>query len=188
MDEQDLRQLNLSIAAIAQGRAVQRYHTTPTLRPQSVGDHSFGVAMLASLIAMPTIGVSVPLLMAALTHDMAEVRYGDVPSPAKRAVEAKLPGFRALYGQLEQEYLKEREMDWEAMLSADEKAVLKCADYLDGMMYCIQERLLGNRGIAEVFTNFSLYFRAVEIKHVPTNERARHIYASLCARWENIDA
>jgi 5'-deoxynucleotidase YfbR-like HD superfamily hydrolase len=68
-------------------REVYRWHTIPVTRPQTLADHSYGVACvvrrLLQVIGRPDL---VPVAVeAALDHDIAEVVFGDVPAPAKGA-------------------------------------------------------------------------------------------------------
>ncbi len=69
---------------------VKRWHIVETLRPQTLADHSYRVAMLALRLAEkayviadldPTlVGM---ILYAAAVHDVHEIDYGDIPTPAK---------------------------------------------------------------------------------------------------------
>lgn len=62
-----------------------RWTIVPTVRPQSVAEHSFNVAIIAERIAVLS-GMSLDLAKlrsASLLHDIAEVVTGDLPTPTK---------------------------------------------------------------------------------------------------------
>jgi 5'-deoxynucleotidase YfbR-like HD superfamily hydrolase len=151
---------------IINGGETVRFHTWPVLRPQRVDSHSFHVAMLCALMAQDADiadgeGLSVPLLMAALTHDLAEWKFGDMPAPTKRELGAVFPGFRAKYGEMETEMLEAYGIEWESMLTLQGTRWLKLADAMQGCLYCIREKMMGNRLIATPFQNFRQYIRDV---------------------------
>lgn len=156
----------------------RRFHTWPVIRQQSVADHSWHVAMLMAYIFGNTEpGVSYSMIMAALTHDMAECRVGDLPAPAKRTMDARLEivergavtNFRDAWGRMEQEILKEYDMDWEKFLSPEELAALKLCDSMEGAFYCVNERAMGNKLIEPCYRNFISYVEELLEKHFPVS-------------------
>ena len=60
---------------------VKRYHTAD-VQAQTLAQHSWGVAMIVARI-YPNQRPTPTVLMAALTHDLAEMETGDVPAPTK---------------------------------------------------------------------------------------------------------
>lgn len=169
---------------IINGGETRRYHTWPVIRQQRVDEHSFHVAMLVSMIALDADGVdkspkglTVPLLMAALVHDLAEHKFGDMPAPTKRAIgeEIGVPDFRAQYGAMEERALQQQGLDWEHLLSPTQRRWLKLADAMQGALYCIRERQMGNRLIGPVFDNFRQYIRDVLNGNEPAPMEARII-------------
>jgi len=58
---------------------VRRYHTDVHMPSQSVAEHSWNMAMMCRILWPADLFV----MMACLTHDIAEYWTGDVPSPAK---------------------------------------------------------------------------------------------------------
>lgn len=116
--------------------AVQRWHTVPMLRTQSVGEHSAGVAYFCA--AMTDGDPRAQLLIAALEHDRGEFFTGDIPAPTKAALHSDalmtLEGAAATF--VGGFYVK---------LTSREVCVLKLADRLDGCAYCVSELLRGNR-------------------------------------------
>ncbi len=177
-----------SLEFIRKGRETRRFHTNPVLHEQNVAEHSFGVAMLVWVLAGSTEpGVRLPLLMAALTHDLAEHSMGaDMASPAKRAMPdvydatgERLGSFREVWGAAEQAHLQTVQLDFEFTLSAEEKRILKLADAMEGALYCIRERAMGNKLIEECFINFRLYICDL-VEHPVELEVLNYIDAS----WE----
>lgn len=136
----------------------KRFHTWPVLRQQNVAEHSWHVAMLLWFIfGNDEPGLRMPLMMAALTHDAAEWKVGDLPSPGKRAMSEHFPDFREKWGEMEQGILKEYAWDWESLLEPWELAALKLVDSMDGALYCVRERTMGNKLIEPCYRNFISY-------------------------------
>lgn len=147
---------------IMEGGAVVRYHARPGIKPDTDAHHMHGVALLCSLlvgsdeITGRTLA-SVNLLMAALTHDLAEQQYSDVSAPTKRAV----PGLADTLNELENTALKKYWLDYTQYLSAEELVVLKLADSFDGMLYCLRELALGNRNVLLIWRRWCKYLESL---------------------------
>lgn len=138
----------------------RRFHTFPVLRVQNIAEHSWHVTMLLYLIyGQQEPGLTPTLMMAAMTHDAAEFKVGDLPAPAKRTMSERLPvaDFRAEWDAMEQEILAGVQLDFEKFLEPHELEALKLCDALDGALYCVRERAMGNQLIAEPFHNFMNY-------------------------------
>jgi 5'-deoxynucleotidase YfbR-like HD superfamily hydrolase len=146
---------------VLRGAAVTRFHVHPVIKPQTDGAHSFGVAWICYLLSDSK--PSLNLVLAALAHDLAEHKVGDVPFPTKHAI----PGLNDQLNLLENSYLANAGLDFP--LTDDEKRILSLADRLEGMCYCAQERALGNKGAEEWYDNyfkslpFSLIGAAAEV-------------------------
>ena len=173
---------------IRNGGETRRYHTWPVLRQQTVAEHSFHVAMIYSMLALDAApasgtGCTAAGLMAALTHDLAEHRFGDMPAPAKLALGTVFPDFRAEFGKLETFDLEEAGLEWESRLNSTELRWLKLADAMEGCLYCIRERAMGNKLIGTVFGNFIGYVKALLDF---TDEAAMEVklYDEICDQWE----
>jgi 5'-deoxynucleotidase YfbR-like HD superfamily hydrolase len=133
----------------------KRYHTwPPTIKTQTVAEHSWRVAMLVNLIG-PSFGM---MIMGALEHDMAECKVGDLPAPGKRQ-----PGFdRAGWNAMEHSVLEQNGYGIATnLLSTEERRIVKLCDNCEGALFCIDERMLGNLRIYEVFANFRSYIPEV---------------------------
>jgi len=174
---------------IRNGGETRRYHTIPVLRSQNVAEHSFHVAMLCSwLVGHSVPGIGAALLMAALTHDLAEHKMGDLPAPVKRSLpdyeqsEGEARPFRQVWDDLEQEHLEAAELNWDHVLTPFERRILKLADAAEGCLYCIRERAMGNRLITEVFGNFLSYTeKLINDRTVGVNEAQCDQEATLLA-------
>lgn len=107
---------------------VTRYHTEPIPTRQNNAEHQWGVAVILMMITKP----SYALLCAALTHDMAERKAGDMPAPFKWSN----PEVRVMLDAFEHSISKEYGTDiWEAQLTVEEKKLLKLADYLEAATF-----------------------------------------------------
>jgi len=89
---------------------------------------------------------SVALLYAATFHDAAEVRTGDVPADAK----FQWPALRHLLDACELQAEMELGIAFQRLLEA-ERFALKCADMLELLWFCYEQRRLGNQGLDEVW-------------------------------------
>lgn len=143
-----------TLEAILAGGRTKRFHTVPTVEGQNVGCHSYEVAMLCQLLEP---GCRKELILAALTHDIAEHVVGDVPAPTKRAtVGGGHVTIGTLMEDLEDGVLADAQI-YTSELTADEQRTLKLADYLSGMLTCIYERRMGNKALLNVYRNFRAY-------------------------------
>ena len=131
------------------GGETRRYHGFRMLMEDTVGHHSFNVACIIMKVRP---NASAALLRAALKHDISEHKVGDMPAPSKRAApdyilsDGKRMTFREWFGNYEEEMADDHGVSLGADdLSPEETWVLKFADSLDGMRFCINEMLLGNR-------------------------------------------
>lgn len=185
---------------ILNGGETNRFHTIPTLFNQRVDSHSFNVAMLVALMAQDADpkegeGLSVPLLMAALTHDLSEHKVGDLPAPTKRAMpqvhveeeeETKLYSFREYWGMMENNHLRAVGLDWEHLLAPKQQRWLKLADAMEGALFCIRERMMGNRLIVTVFGNFRSYIE--KLRQINEEPMVQAIITYIDDMWEQADA
>ena len=140
------------------GGKVKRFHTITTIQQQTVAQHSWGVA----LIMHELLGYNPPtnMWMYALLHDVAECKTGDVPAPTKLELDVK-----ECFDELEEKWLKEAGYTTLEIDKA-QKLVVKIADILEGMAFCMEERKLGNRTeqIQRAFSNYEDYlFNTLEV-------------------------
>ena len=133
---------------VQNGGSVRRFHTVRTIEPNTVAEHSFGVAWLVWILTEGQ--ARARLLMASLAHDLAEQEVGDVPAPAKRAL-----GIGPDINELEDRILAANGVAF--VLTPEEQRTMKLADCLDGMLYCAQERKQGNKFVDEAFEKYHSY-------------------------------
>lgn len=155
---------------LMKGAETRRFHTVRTITDNTVAEHSWGVAALVWVLTRGQ--CSAAMMMAALTHDIAEHFVGDVPSPTKRALQIS-----ASLSAIEDTVLATAEFVFE--LTAEEQRLLKLADCLDGMLFCVRERQLGNTGIRKVYGRFESYVKELsptgfEYTVLSTIQRAWH--------------
>lgn len=124
---------------------VTRFHTIPTVRPQTTSHHSGNVALLLTLL-WP--GVTVQALRLALVHDLGESFTGDVPAPTKWA----LPDLGERLDAVESTVLEGTGL-WDEIATIEEAWWLSFCDTLDLCLYCLEEMSLGNMGIHQQFEN-----------------------------------
>lgn len=136
------------------GAEVKRYHTVTTLREETVGHHSHGVAMLCILLCP---NISANLLKAALMHDLAEQSTGDIPSPAKREY-----GIGDQIDELECRLMNEAGIPFPS-LTTYEQRILKLADIAHGALFCLREMELGNRRARVVFERYQSYAEGMHL-------------------------
>jgi 5'-deoxynucleotidase YfbR-like HD superfamily hydrolase len=121
---------------------VQRYHTWPHSREQSVGEHTWQVMRILSIIYP---GASVNLLHYAIFHDVAEVFTGDLPYPIKK----NHPQLSLYLDAIETDVMKHIRKTWDILpwhpLSVNEAKIFKLAEYIEMWEWAISERLRGNQ-------------------------------------------
>mgnify|MGYP001572832873 CR=1 FL=1 len=134
-----------------------RFHTVDVHTRQDIGNHSFGVAWLCELLTGG--GASKNLIMAALAHDLAEHMVGDIPSPAKRAL-----GISKMFDEFEGKHLEEAGIaKYGNSLTPEECDILKYADMLEGMTFCVRERKFGNQNVDIIFGRFYSYIEQLRV-------------------------
>lgn len=144
---------------------VQRMHTMTCIRPQSVGEHTFGILALiievcdASFMQSATdlMGIStqeqiaersvLKIMTAAIYHDAPEAITGDIPSPVKWRHKAIETGLK----DAEREIAKEFSIG--IQLTDLEKSILKFCDLMELAMYALEEVDTGNKALAVVHRN-----------------------------------
>jgi 5'-deoxynucleotidase YfbR-like HD superfamily hydrolase len=137
-----------SILYLMRGAAVQRYHASPTLIPETVGHHSHGVATLLNLIYPDA---SKELLVAGLHHDLAEQYTGDIPAPAKREM-----GIRDAVQKYESEKNAAAGFP-DPVLTPEDLWRLKFIDSAHGALFCLEELECGNRRMWDTFRVYMSY-------------------------------
>lgn len=167
---------NGTLNFIFRGAKTKRFHTADTLTTQTVGEHSFGVAWLVILLNPQA---RKELILAALSHDLAEHIVGDVSSPAKRAY----PALKGAVATAEDTALSLAGLNYEKGLADCEARVLKYADLLEGMLFCIRERKMGSTVVNEIYKRFRQY--AMEVSGLPPH--AEELLSIITYEWEKVN-
>lgn len=118
--------------------SVERYHTWPTIRKQTVADHCYHVMRIYyEIFGIPSPEVTTYILF----HDSPEVKYGDPPFPSKK----DHPELKQVYSKLEKNYyLDMLGFDPESLISDEEKRFVKVCDLLEMWEFGVVERNMGN--------------------------------------------
>ena len=129
---------------VLSGGEVKRYHTMKTIGEQTVAEHSWGVATILNWLKPD---ISKIALLKALTHDVAEKRTGDMPAPTKW----NNPELARELSIVEKGIEKELGVDYD--VSPEEKEFFKQSDLFELLLYCVNQRSLGNTNVNVVFSN-----------------------------------
>lgn len=149
----DLSTRQLKVLRFVESSArVKRWHAEPTLHIQSVGEHTYSVMQLILLLDA---NASRNLLIAALMHDTAERKFGDIPGPTK-----KLAGLKEKFDGLEDDFMASMGLSLPE-LNPEEAKLLKMCDMLEGAMFAAFELRRGNREIREGFFNYMSWLEGV---------------------------
>jgi 5'-deoxynucleotidase YfbR-like HD superfamily hydrolase len=124
---------------------VERMHTRPLARQQTVGEHSFSVLALIDCVYPEA---TINLWRAALYHDAAEVITGDVPATAKWRYPIALG---SNLDDIEKDIALTHGTD--IVLSDKEQAVLKFCDTMELAIFAIEEAERGDRNAIRVAHN-----------------------------------
>lgn len=175
--------LKMLLGRLVWGGDAERFHTHKTIRTETVHHHTALVAHLVTLLTPKewSVGVKYLLLRAALEHDLAEgsnngggvCAAGDIPSPTKRAV----PEMKQAADAYEAKLLRDDGII-PIELTAPEYAVLKLADNMAGLIFCIQERWLGNKLSRYAYNVYTGYLDVAEM-----DGAQRAIYNELQDWW-----
>ena len=141
---------------LMRGGAVARYHNCATLQKQSVAAHTFGVLWLTWVLSKEA--PSQNLLMAAAAHDLAEQWAGDVPAPLKNLGDGAIAH---MLDKMETEVLENYGVNFP--LTKSEERVLKMADKLEGCLFCIYERMQGNKFVEFTYSKFLKYAKRITL-------------------------
>lgn len=124
---------------------IQRYHATPTIRNQSVGEHTFQV-MLAYVQEFGNPPPHVWFYM--LYHDVAEIGTGDVPFLVKR----RFPNLKLELNKAEPEILADFGVPV-MLLTEKEERRIKWADLMEMKRFALEELAMGNTYAQDIVFN-----------------------------------
>jgi 5'-deoxynucleotidase len=162
-------------------RLIQRWVLMRSAIPESVGEHSFQVALLTQAlcsVAKTVFGKDVDVgqaVILALFHDAEEVVTGDIPAPVKHHNPGMLRSVREIEALASEELLRmlpaalrdtysplvdQRQRDPELM------RWVKAADALDAYLKCAMELAVGNREFAVAERQLEAKARAMNMPEV----------------------
>lgn len=133
---------------------IKRYHTVQIIGEQTVAAHSFNVAMLCKAIEP---NCSMNLLMAALTHDLAEIETGDIPATTKwyhKKLADELAEIETAFEEVHELYFQ---------LTKEERDTLKIADMLELIFFCDEQRKLGNENMLVIMNRGVEYLKRFQL-------------------------
>lgn len=119
----------LKLHEILRASVVKRWGIVNVVRTQSIAEHSYNVCMIVRCLCKLLDKDDVEVMKAALSHDLDEVIYGDIPSPMKQRM--LIDGV-----DLNKYMSKERPLDMEM------KQLLKLADLLESIIF-LQDHSIG---------------------------------------------
>jgi 5'-deoxynucleotidase YfbR-like HD superfamily hydrolase len=149
-----------------EGAEVDRMHTIPTLRQYPVGQHTFNAIVIALELAQQQPVLRPDLVVKYLiAHDLSEGYTGDIPANVKMEND----GVRDLLHVIERrwternvpEYLKKAERN----IHQTERTLAKAADLLELVLFCVEEREMGNLRTTRVYNNALKYL--APLKEIP---------------------
>jgi putative hydrolase of HD superfamily len=128
--------------------------------PESIAEHSFGVATLALLVGADLPGLDRGRLLAiALLHDLAEVVLGDLPASARRLFgahakhAAERTALEELFAQLPDQHDYLALWDEYATASSAEARLVKELDRIEMLMQALLYERAGNRNLGEFWAD-----------------------------------
>jgi hypothetical protein len=116
---------------------VKRYHTWPTIQTQTIGEHSWQVALIYEKLYGP---LSPEVERYIRLHDAAELVVGDPPFPVK----SQNPTLKAEYAKAEEKALEHMDIGPLPELSLDIRRQIKICDLLEMTLFGMTEREMGN--------------------------------------------
>lgn len=127
----------LALHDILRAGSVKRFHIVNTTRVQTLAEHQYGVAVIASEIAHRMgfdASIAATVMSVAILHDAGEARTGDLPTPTKKRL-------RSMFGGDFDAALAEFDHPSAVVLPAQVKSILKCADYLESMVFLMEHKV-----------------------------------------------
>jgi 5'-deoxynucleotidase YfbR-like HD superfamily hydrolase len=141
---------------------VKRYHTQTTIKDQNLAEHQWGVAMIVNHVYPQ----GYVLLMAALTHDLAECDTGDIPYTAKR------DNYNLKSASDDAEEAFNFQHNLVQGLNREEHKILAWADMFECFLFARRETWLGNQTMQKVVSTA----RAALLAMGHPNEKAAQLF------------
>jgi len=134
-----------SLGVLLASGNVTRCHTIPTIKPQTVGAHTWRAVVILHWLYAPAYPPA-PLTYALTVHDIPELKTGDMPGDTKYAN----PALAAALERSETEFLLTHGIADDTSLTHTERCVLGLCDRADLVMYALDEVEMGNLNMLHV--------------------------------------
>jgi 5'-deoxynucleotidase len=164
-----------------------------TANPESLAEHSYFVLLFATQIAKCMVKGTVDferLVSIAMFHDTNEIILGDIPTPLKTGRVRKENGTleKEVQSMFDKMGLWTGGLDTYdySVLSDTESRIVKCADYLSAIVYCVEEIYIGSNNLSDPLTltvaNFSRFVHhewekellGIAISHIANTVGSNH--------------
>lgn len=166
---------------IYNGGMVKRYHNRPVLHNQNNAEHQYMVASIACLLYPE---ISAKQLKNMLWHDVYEYETGDMPWAIKRAN----PDIKAAIMRIEEKSKERYKLTTKE--TKFEHAVLKLSEYFECMVFCTNEKHMGNKEYNDSFYDCADQIDILNLNMLKHNKqvylRSKEILAYLNQEWENV--
>lgn len=136
---------------------VRRWGIVPTIQSQSVAEHSFYVALMASRLAalirwQATNQDLFNLNRWALLHDSLEAATGDIPTPVKKHLTELKSAEHKLMSEMGTEFTRLRSQVERAEASkwVEIAEIVSFADSVEALAFLHTEHMLGNKAVGQV--------------------------------------
>jgi 5'-deoxynucleotidase YfbR-like HD superfamily hydrolase len=173
-----------SLGVLLASGNVTRCHTLPTIKPQTVGAHTWRTLVILHWLYAPGHPPS-GLTHALLVHDMPEILTGDMPGNTKHAH----PALKNALDKIEKQFLAEQGIE-EPKLNSVSEDILNLCDSADLVMYALDEIDMGNINMVPV----AIKARKMMYEHLSsleqssaTTERMEILVRGITERVEQIE-
>lgn len=153
VDASDRKKLDRAVEVLRAGH-VKRFHAIDTIKSQSVAEHTFGTLVIARELCSINNVEFDNVASALLYHDAPEHYTGDIPANVKK----DSPDLACALSDLEESYTEHYDIPAPDLLSAEAR-IVRAADTLEAMFFCLRERSLGNvsQDLSTVFDRLLTY-------------------------------
>lgn len=144
--------MDIKVKLARRAGRVRRYHTAHMVQGEDVAQHTFNCLNLVMILTKGQ--PSMALLQHVLLHDQGEWLTGDIPSPAKRLMNAEA---KATIDTMEDEAINFIHHCGIPELSAEDRRLFKLVDNWDGLIKCIEEAIMGSLDAQEIGNKYVQY-------------------------------
>jgi HD-like signal output (HDOD) protein len=124
----------MNLTEILRAQIVKRWSIVNVARHQSVAEHQYNVCMIARALAKKLGENDETIIKAALCHDLEEVLFGDIPTPAKQELRSHGVEVNRLLSTMPY------------ILTEIQEVILKVADLIDAIHF-LRDHGLGDHAI-----------------------------------------